>query len=166
VHESDHALFKSYADLIKQADPHHPRLFVSGEDSSTLGANLRPFTDTSDVLGSDIYPIGTSEPIAAVGTISHAVQSIADRSGKPLVLVLQTFSIAQYQSTSTVCSLYVICPPFPTEMEIRQMRDLAVGNAHPLFILWYSYFDIERSNDSSAHLNNLVQALSSLPTSP
>ena len=164
VKVGDHALFKPYADLIKQTDPSHPRLFVSGEDSTTLGSNLAPFTDTADVLGSDVYPVGTPEPIAAVGSVARAVQSIADRSGKPSVLVLQAFNLAQYQQTTWSCVIPLNCPRFPSEDEMRRMRDLTLQNAHPAFILWYSFFDISKSDNPSAHLDDLVAAASSPPT--
>jgi len=44
---------------------------------------------------------------------------------------------------------------------MRQMRDLAVNNAHLQFILWYSYFDILNSKNPSAQFKSLIDAASS-----
>jgi hypothetical protein len=165
VESNDHAKMKAFADLIKQLDSSHPRLYISGEDSSTRGANLKPFVDTAEFIGGDIYPIGTSQPITTVGSVSHSIQSIADRSGKQSVIVLQAFSWAQYKSaTPAACSPHPGCVHFPTEDEMRQMRDLAVHNSNSQFILWYSYFDILRSDDAALHWKELVEVARTIPT--
>jgi len=161
VKRQDHDKMKAFADLIKQLDPSHPRLFVSTEDTSTNGANLVPFVDTAEVLGGDTYPISTSEPVAAIGKISRSIQSIADRYDKQSIIVLQAFNWAQYPQATWVCSPLPDCAHFPTEDEMRQMRDLAVNNAHLQFILWYSYFDILNSKNPSAQFKSLIGAASS-----
>ena len=161
VQKQDHARVKAFADIVKQLDPTHPRLFVSGEDVSTMGANLIPFVDTADVIGADIYPISTSESIDAVGKIAHAIQLIANRYHKQSMLVLQAFSWAQYAHATWVCSPFPSCAHFPTKDEMRQMRDLATKNMHLQFILWYSYFDILNSDQPYIHLIDLDSATSS-----
>jgi hypothetical protein len=43
---------------------------------------------------------------------------------------------------------------------MRQMYNLVLRNAHPRLILWYSYFDIARSDNPATHWTDLVQAAS------
>ena len=159
VRSGDHARMKAFADLIKRLDPLHPRLYIAGEDSSTMGTNLEPFVDTAEFIGGDIYPVGTSEPITTVGGISRAIQSIADRNGRQAVIVLQAFSWAQYAKPPRQCFPGQSCNDFPTEDQLRQMRDLAAHNAHPRFLLWYSYFDIVRSGNALEHWLELISAI-------
>ncbi len=163
VKSRDHAKMKAFADLVKQLDPTHPRLFISGENPPTMGANLEPFVDTAEFIGGDIYPVGTSQPITAVGSVAHSIQSIADRNGKQSVIVLQDTSWAQYPNSTWVCSPFPGCARYPTEKELRQMRDLAVNNAHPQFLLWYSYFDILKSDDPAGHWTALIAAARTTP---
>lgn len=160
VKSSDHDRFKVFSDLIKQLDPAHPRLYISGEDSSSMGANLKPFTDSADFVGSDIYPVSTSQSLEAAGAISHAIQMVADQSHKPSVMTLQSFSWSEYPKNSWVCSPFPYCAHFPSRDDMRYMRDLVMNNAHPQILLWYSYFDIFRSDNPTVHWNNLVSALS------
>jgi hypothetical protein len=49
---------------------------------------------------------------------------------------------------------------------MQQMRNLAVANAHLQFILWYSFFDILRSTNPSAHLTALTKAACSVSPIP
>jgi hypothetical protein len=164
VDKQDHHRMKKFADLVKQLDPTHPRLFVSSEDLTTMGANLLPFVDTADVIGADIYPIGTTESIDAVGKIAHALQLIADRYHKPLILVLQAFSWAQYPQHAHkewICSSSPDCVHFPTKDELLQMRDLSIKNANLHFLLWYSYFDIKNSKQAYDHFRDLKSVTSS-----
>lgn len=158
VQRSEHDQMKAYSDLIRQADSTHPRLFVSVESLATMGTDLAPFTDTTDVVGSDIYPIGTANPLTSVGPVAHAIQAIANKSKKPSMLVLQAFSWAQYPNTLTQCVPLPACVHFPTEAEMHQMYELVLQNAHPQFILWYSYFDILRSDDPATHWKDLLAA--------
>lgn len=164
VKKQDHTRMKAFADLVKRFDPTHPRLFVSGEDASTLGANLAPFVDTAEVIGADVYPVGnSSETIETVGKVAHAVQAIANRSHRKTMMVLQAFSWAEYPDKTFVCSPFPECARFPAEDEMQHMRDLAVNGARVQFILWYSFFDILKSTQPSSNLAALVRAASSNP---
>lgn len=158
VQTSEHEQMKAYSDLIHQTDPTHPRLFVSVESLATMGTDLAPFTDTADAVGSDIYPVGTANPTTSVGPVAHAIQAIANKSKKLSMIVLQAFSWAQYPNTLTQCVPLPACVHFPTEAEMHQMYKLVLQNAHPQFILWYSYFDILRSDDPAAHWKDLLAA--------
>ncbi len=154
VMQTDHDRMKAYADLIKQLDPHHPRLAISSEYANAPGAHIKPFIDTADVIGSSVYPIGNLEPISTVGAVAHALQLSGDEKGKSVVLVLQAFSMAQYKA----CSPAPGCARFPTVADMREMLDLSLRNSHPRFILWFSYFDILRSDNPSAYWKRLVEA--------
>jgi hypothetical protein len=150
----DHDKMKAYSDFIKQLDPYHPRLAISGENSTSLGANMKPFIDTTDVIGSAVYPISASEPIATVGKVAHSLQSTADANDKQMVMVLQSFSASQYGA----CSPSPGCARFPSQNEMRQMLALTMKNSQPRFILWYSYFNVLASDNPSAYWKSLVQA--------
>jgi hypothetical protein len=148
---------KAFADLVRQSDPSHPRLYISSEDIKTLGANLAPFGDTAEVLGADNYPVSTW-PINTLSSIAHGVQTVANDNGKRSAMVLQAFSWSQYPSETWRCSPFPTCAHFPTQAEMREMRDLVLHNAHPALLLWYSYFNILRSDNPSGHWADLVQA--------
>ncbi len=148
---------KAFADIVHQADASHPRLYISSEDKTTLGANLAPFGDTAEVLGGDNYPVSTW-PITTLGPIAQGVQTVANKYHKRSAMVLQAFSWSQYPSETWRCSPFPSCTHFPTQAEMRQMRDLVLANAHPALLLWYSYFNILRSDDPAGHWADLVHA--------
>lgn len=157
VQPGDLDKMQGFADLVRQADPSHPRLFISSEDYTTLGSNLAPFANTAEVLGADNYPVSTW-PISTLGSIAHSVQAVASQNGKQSAMVLQAFSWGQYPDETWRCSPFPTCTHFPTEAEMREMRDLVLGNAHPALLLWYSYFDILKSDNPAGHWADLVQA--------
>jgi len=158
VTAENHDAFKAFADLVKQIDPVHPRLFIAGENASTMGANVRPFADTAEVIGGDIYPISTSDSISSVGEIAHTIQSIADQNGDKSAIVLQAFSWGEYPKDTWVCSVFPSCARFPTADEMRLMRNLATSNSNARLLLWYSYFDISRSDNPTGHMKDLIEA--------
>jgi len=158
VPRDDYARMAAFADYVRQLDPSHPRLYVAGGNFATNGANLEPFAGVAEFIGADIYPIGTSQPVAAVGQMARAIRSIAEHHHKQPIIVLQAFSFAEYPQESRLCAPFPACARFPTEAEMRQMRELALSNAHPQFLLWYSYFDILRSDHPAGHWADLVAA--------
>src|SRR5262249_13046296 len=122
---------ESLASTVKALDPHHPTLYVSGEDARTLGQNIEPFAHVPDVLASDVYPIGVSrnpdsDPIQSVGAVARNLQTMAGARGRQMALVVQAFSWGQYPKETWVPN-----PRWPTRAEMRQMRDQAVVNARP-----------------------------------
>jgi hypothetical protein len=153
-----HRQVEALADLIGRLDSSHRRLYVAGADSASLGASLAPFADTADVLGADYYPIGTTQPIEAIADIATSVQAIASQHNKQMMMVLQAFSWAQYPHEEWRCSPFPGCAPFPTKNEMQHMRDLVLRYSHPQLILWYSYYDIFRSDNPIAHWTDLVAA--------
>jgi hypothetical protein len=160
VSPRDHDRLKVFTDLVKQIDPSHPRLFIAGASSpATASSHLASFVDTAEVIGVDYYPVGSnSMSITATGDVARIVQSIADQNGKQSAMVLQAFSWAQIPNESGRCSPFPACAPFPTEQEMHQMLDLTMSNSHPSLILWYSYFEIVRSDNPSHHWADLVAA--------
>jgi hypothetical protein len=166
VSPRDHAKLKVFTSLVKQIDPNHPRLFVSYsqcDQDAKLNppyvASLIPMVDTADVVGTDWYPVGSvGYSVTDTSKVARSVQSVADQYGKQSAMVLQSFNMSEYPSLYHPCSPYPSCIPYPTEMQMQQMRYLALRYSHPRLILWYSYFDILRSGNPSGHWADLVAA--------
>jgi hypothetical protein len=165
VDPSNHAQVKALSDLIQQVDPTHPRLFIgAAEFSSVVAPRIAPFSDTADVLGVDNYPVGRPDipnGVNNIGGIAQAVQSVVDPINEQSAIVLQAFSIAEYQQQSSAsCSPYPSCLPFPTREQMRTMLDLVLQNAHPRLVLWYSYFDVMRSDSPTQHWTDICSLAS------
>ena len=162
VDPSNHHQLKVFTDLVRQVDPSHPRLFVgSAELPPVERGRLVPFVDTTDVLGVDYYPVGRTDipkALEATGKIASTAQAIADQYHRQVVIVLQAHSLGEYPDNTYLCNPFPGCLPFPTRDQMRLMRDLVLKNAHPEFILWYSYFDILKSHNPSAQWAALVEA--------
>jgi len=163
---TDRSKVEAFATLVRQLDSSHPRLYIAGGDSSTLGSNLEPFADTAEVIGADYYPISTGASLDTVGPVAQAVQSVADQQARHSAFILQAFSWGQYPTDSWVCSPFPRCARYPTESEMRMMRDLVLSTAHPVMLLWYSYFDILRSDDPARHWSDLIAAAGVRPGHP
>lgn len=134
---------------VRRIDPRHPRLFVS--QGWSLGANLAPFRPAADVLGADSYPVGTSSPLTVVGDVAREVRRIA--RGRRSAMVLQAFSWGLYPGAGGEFDSV-----WPSRAEMRRMRDLAVREGRPQLLLWYSYFDIQRSSAPARRWRDLVAA--------
>jgi hypothetical protein len=159
---SNHERVKAFSDLVRQVDPTHPRLFIgAAEVPSVVAPRIAPFLDTADVLGVDYYPVGRPDipnGINAAGAIARATQAVDGREDRQSVVVLQAFSISEYARGSVSCSPYPSCKQFPTREQMRTMLDLILQNAHPRLVLWYSYFDIMRSDNPTQHWADLIAA--------
>ncbi len=163
-----YAQFKAYSDLIHQADPNHPRLFIGDAEAAVSASHGNsPFYDTAEVIGDDHYPIGRrGYTVASTANVARSVQKFADEHGKNSAMVLQAFSFGSpYYSTDpyirTLCSPYPSCAPYPTRDQMGEMLRLTLQNAHPRLVLWYSYFDILKSDNPSHHWADLIAAVSS-----
>ncbi len=162
--EQDHARMKAFSDLVKTVDPKHPRLFVG--IGTPTGNNIAPFEDTADVIGSDYYPIGDpAGRVAYTADVARATQIVADNNGKHSAMVLQAFSWGQYPHERWSCSPFPACTRFPTEQEMKQMRDLTLQNSHPALILWFSYYNVLRSDSPSKHWGDVLHAAGVTPPS-
>ncbi len=154
---SQHQRVKVFSELVHQLDPTHPRLSVAcGQCAHDPLLGIRPFIDDSaDVIGVDYYPLKPGWTIAQTGSIAKALQGLADHNGKQTAMVLQSFSWNDIQHQ---CDPFPSCAPFPTEEQMRQMRDLTLQNAHPRLILWYSYYDLLKTTNSVQHWQDLIGA--------
>jgi hypothetical protein len=167
LHPSVHQRWKAYTDLVHTIDLVHPRLLVQGTPARSLGnTTLSTFADGVEVLGQDYYPIGVSYlvPFSQTGAVAQSVQTLADRTGKEAAMVLQAFSWTQYYPQAR-CSSYPDCAPYPSVEEMQQMLSMVLENSHPRLILWYSFFDILRSDNPTAHWNDLVKVMRSISSS-
>jgi hypothetical protein len=167
LNHSVHPRWKAHTDLVQAIDSVHPRLLVQGTPAYSLGnTTLSTFADGVEVLGQDYYPIGVSYlvPLSQTGAVAQSVQTLADRAGKQSAMVLQAFSWTQYYPPAR-CSPWPDCAPYPTVDEMQQLLSMVLQNSHPQLILWYSYFDIRRSDNPVAHWNDLVRAIRSISSS-
>lgn len=138
------------SDAIFFADSDHPRIFVGNYDSQ----NLVPFIDCAEVLGLDVYPIGSSEDslkmVGEVGLVAEDLRRFNEKNSKRSAMVLQAFNWEddrdapdwQYKR-------------WPTRVEMRRMRDQAIRNSDPEIILWFSYYYAAQDEE---HWNNLAWA--------
>jgi len=159
---SVHTQWKTHTDLVKQLDPNHPRLVVQGTLANSYGnASLTTFADGAEVLGQDYYPIGVSYlvPYTQTGDVVRSVQSLTDQAGRDSAIILQAYSWRQYYPPAR-CSPWPDCAPYPTMEQMQEMLTMTLQNAHPRFIFWYSFFDILRSDNPTAHWNDLLAAIS------
>jgi hypothetical protein len=145
-----HAGMAANSRLVAQSDPSHPRLFVSNELRG-LGANLEPFADDADVLAGDVYPVATSNRLEDVADASRAVQRVADAHGRQSAMVLQAFSWGP--------DFEPLPERWPTVDEYHTMRDLALVNGRPGFLLWWAAYVIFRSSERERRWADLVQGV-------
>jgi hypothetical protein len=151
VGPSQAPLVAALAAKVRALDPVHPLLYV-GSGLSDVGPGLNPFLSAADVIGADVYPVGSGLPVAYVGDVASKVKDIAERGNKRSAMVLQAFSWGQYPT-----EIQAVGPRWPTEVEMRTMRDQAVL-ASPAMILWYNLSDIQRSDNPAKHWQDLVAA--------
>jgi hypothetical protein len=154
------ARVKALTETIARLDPGHPKLIVAiGDQSPALArSNLEPFASLADVLGADYYPVGANVPIDSIGRVAANVAAIAARHHKSTAAVLQSFGWGQYPDQTTVCTPLPACGRYPSQAEMRAMRELVLEKERPSMILWYSFFDIMRSNNPARHWADLIQA--------
>lgn len=145
---------------IHALDPHHPRLLVAVGDPDPAIAEraVAPFAATAEYLAADYYPVGAHEAPSAVRAAAANVAAFARRSRAHWAFVLQAFDWGQYPDQTSVCTPLPQCARFPTSAEMRTMRRAAIDGGRPALLLWYSFFDIMRSNDPRRHWNDLRYA--------
>jgi hypothetical protein len=142
-----------FSKRVHRLDPEHPRLYVEVGDLRSLSRRLTRFAPGADVVGATTYPVGTVQDLNAVAEVSGVVKSTAERASRSSAIVLQAFSWDQYPGDASAIRLPD--PVWPSGEEMRTMRTLAGG--HDL-VLWYSFFDIERSDQPELHWADLVSA--------
>lgn len=153
----NHTYVKTVADIIHNADPNHPRLYVgNGWTTSAVNTILGTYADTAEVLATDFYPIGNGQDINYTKNLADAVQTVAHNTGKQPAMVLQAHSWNHYAH----CGL-----PYPTTSDMISQMTQALNYQRAPFIIWYSQFDILTTScgedNPTLHWNNLVTAIHS-----
>lgn len=139
------------ASQVRSLDPSHPLLYIGMGSAATTGSNLQPFESIANVVGADIYPIGGGGTDQSVAPVASAVQSLSDQNGTASAMVLQAFDWSEYPSTPSSD------PTWPTESDMQTMRNEALA-INPSMILWYSIYDVLRSDNPAGHWQDLVTA--------
>jgi hypothetical protein len=129
---------------LRRLAPGRPQLYIA-RPGRTL---LAPFVRFVDIAGADSYPIGFADP--PVAQTAAETRDLTEAAGVRTAMVLQAFSWSQYMSG--------LVPDFPSEEEMRAMRDDAILFGRPDLILWYSYQDITRSAKPNLHWKALRRA--------
>ena len=132
---------RQFSAQIRGLDPRHPRLFIA--QGANPRRDLAPFGPAADVIGVDWYPVGLRLPLSSVETVNREAARISREHGRARAAVLQSFSWSQYSHPDAISARW------PSRLEMRRMRDLALRAARPRLLLWYSYFDIQRSRHRS-----------------
>jgi hypothetical protein len=165
VAAKNHRRLRAFSDALARLDPSHPRMLVAIGDPSLAitRANLAPFADVAEIIGADYYPVGPGISVEAVGKVARNVRSVARAAGRRSMMVLQAFGWEDYPDQTSICSPFPRCARYPTQSEMRRMRDLSLAAAHPSLIMWYSFFDIARSNNPARHWRDLIKAAGTAP---
>lgn len=143
---SEKSKVQALAQRVRQLDPGHPTIMVGIEPGNLGGANIYPFAGVTNVIAADPYPVcnqppGTVDIDATVGSSSRIVAAAA--AGGPAAppttpaMVLQGWSWGDADFGSGICG--TATQRFPTQSELRAMRDSAITNAHPALIMWFNY---------------------------
>ena len=169
VDAGQHAQLKAFTDRIKQLDPGHPRLIVQSAEDGGAKKVVAPVVDTADVLGADWYPVGcwaAHQSVDQTARVVSELQEVVDlQTDKQSAMVLQAFSWSQYPKQQWRYSPRREAP-YPTPSELKSMLAQSIANSNPRVILWYSYFDILKSDHPALRWNNLVEAIKSSSPRP
>jgi len=156
IDPGDHDKMKSaLADVVRQLDPKHPRLFIDnpGHTTATWHGNS-PFFDTAEVIGSDFYPIRDDSSdyptIDQTAQVASGVQAYANAYGEDSAIVLQAFSYSQYHIPHTL---------YPTADQMESLLSQTLAHAHPRIVLWYSYYDTMSYHHAMQHWDDLKSVI-------
>lgn len=139
ITNADHAALKTYTDAIKAADTAHPRLLIEEAiGTSSCSNNTSTQFDCCDVAGDDYYPVGDTSYVLTTAQVASGIQSFCNAHALGSAMVLQAFS--WQQDNSAHCSPYPDCAPFPSYVQMRAGRDIALANMTPRLILWWAYY--------------------------
>jgi len=160
---STHTQWLAFSTIVHRTDPHHPRLLILATNAHSYGnTDLTTFADGAEVLGQDYYPIGVDYmvPYTQTGMVVQGMQSIVDQAQRQSAMALQAVSWQDYYPPAR-CTPYPSCAPFPSLGQLQVMLSQTLANAHPRLILWYSYYDILKSDNPTGHWNDLVSTITS-----
>ena len=123
---------------IHELDPNHPTYTVTAHINHTNG-----LMNTTDFIGMDQYPIGSSEMRTVYDYNIGVNKEILN--GKFMLPVIQIFDRAYYYWNRNI--EFNSTPPTLQEMKCMSWQGLAAGGKGLLF---YSYFDLVRMNHISS----------------
>jgi hypothetical protein len=153
LYPSDHNAMKSkLADIVRQQDPNHPRLFIDepARPVSVWRGNS-PFFDTAEVIGTDFYPVRKVSPdyptIDQMANIASGTQAYANAHKEDSAIVLQAYSRSNYSGAPG--------SSYPTAEQMNYMLSQTLKYSHPRVILWYSYYDTMSSDNPQQHWDDL-----------
>src|SRR5262249_24609270 len=89
--------------------------------------------------------------------VAKGVAGLASQEGAGYGIVLQSHSLAQYPDLYP-CPTAQACP-YPTQQQMLAMRDAVLAHPTPRVVLWYSYFDLLRSDNPTQHWADLLAAV-------
>ncbi|MGC8668116.1 MAG: hypothetical protein ACP5VE_08390 [Chthonomonadales bacterium] len=124
-----HPMLEAHYRRVRTLDPDHPEWIALYQVDE-----LDAYTDTTDVMGVDPYPI-PDQPISRVAEWTDK----AVATGMPVWVIPQIFDWSQYRRDATAAP--------PTYEEMRNMMWQALTHGANGLIC-YSYFDIERGKNS------------------
>ncbi len=157
VDPNDHDAMKSeLADVVRQQDPNHPRLFID-EPGHSVGVwhENSPFFDTAEVIGTDFYPVRQASSnyptIDQMANIASSTQAYANAHKEDSAIVLQAYSRSNYSSAPG--------SSYPTAAQMNYMLSQTLAHSHPRVILWYSYDDTMSSDNPQQHWNDLKSTI-------
>lgn len=153
-----HDQIKQIKNEIKQYDTLHPTVIV------TLHSLLSSYSDIPDILAVDDYPIGVpNESIHDLTPISQDLSKIIQTKHIQAGAVLQAHSLAEYPNLYDECKVnnqvsFIRCP-YPNKEQMKEMLLQVEENVQTKFILWYSFFDVVKADNSEMQLDNLKQVI-------
>jgi hypothetical protein len=161
---SSHQAVKIVSDMIHQADPAHPRLFVGlAWSASAVNDLLGLYADSAEVIATDYYPIGKGLDINYTGALAGAVQQVAASHQRSAAIVLQAHSWNHYPPGGNAPPC--MAAPYPTRSEMFSQLKQTLEKSAPRLILWYSYFDLLNQicpeDDYVSHWHDLTSVIHS-----
>lgn len=160
---------RQYVNEIKSVDPNHMVMVGSSQGQGTS------FYSTGATIGNEIYP-ETTKSLMPYGSnlamwqsvqdsISHD-QHAATQAGTASAFILQAFSFGDNLSDGeavgacTASMSQAQCAnrlQFPAASVQLELRNLALENAHPKLVLWYTYSQASQGSHW-ADLSSVVKA--------
>lgn len=150
---------EALVEIIRSVDRDHPTLTIHTSNQFRFG-KMQAFAAAANWMGIDDYPVGrTCEPWEkALANHSQRIREAfawVKGQNKPFVVVLQAHDFNLYPDLD---QQWIQCPRWPSEGEMRDMRQAALTQSQPSLILWYSYFDVIKHPDHTVQWQALIRA--------
>jgi hypothetical protein len=142
----------NYTAQIRAADPSHPVMIGSGDQTETDA-----YQHSANMIGAEIYPVTDSSlmPVSdnqgmwdSVAQGATDAQQSADNAGNQSAFILQAFTWGDNLADGEAVG---VCTPgdtpascyaklqYPTSAAQLQLRNEILTHAHPSLILWWSF---------------------------